>query len=101
VQHVIPDEQLTAASIRRHFMAYGRSLVRRSDIERTWILGYPRSVCRGYCLLTRTQVLLRRIVGRTNWVPLLARCATWEGMLDEARANARLPQKELAEVVDD
>jgi glycosyltransferase involved in cell wall biosynthesis len=86
VRHVIAAEQLSGAGVRRHFAAFGRSLVRRGDEQRTWILSYPRWLCRGYCLLTRARIRLLQLIGSTMWVPLLARCATWEGMLDEVRA---------------
>ena len=84
VKHVIAPELLTATELRRHFIAFGRSLVRRGDTQRTWILRYPRWICRAYCLITLARVTIRSRLGRTNWAPLLARCATWEGILDEA-----------------
>ena len=99
VLHVIPPEQLSPAGLRRHFYAYGRSLVRQGDSHRTRILSFPRCLCRGCCLLTRPLIMLSLRVGRTNWVPLLARCATWEGILDEAGASAPAPR--VADVVDD
>ena len=99
VSHVITAGDLTAAAIHRHFVSYGRLLVRRADLQRTWILSYPRGLCLGYCLLTRARIRLLRLAGRTDWVPLLARCATWEGMLDEA-ANRPRPRK-LGEDLDE
>ncbi len=99
VLHIIPPEQLSPAGLRRHFYAYGRSLVRQGDSHRTRILSFPRWLCRGCCLLTRPLIMLSLRVGRTNWVPLLARCATWEGILDEAGASAPAPR--VADVVDD
>lgn len=85
-EHLVPPEHLTPAAVHRHFSAYGRSLVRRGDMGRTWILAFPRSACRAFCRLTHAHVSLRRALGSARWVPLFARCATWEGMLDEAEA---------------
>jgi hypothetical protein len=86
VRHVIHAEQLSGAGIRSHFAAFGRSMVRRGDERRTWILKFPPWLCRGYCLLTRARIRLLQLLGSAAWVPLLARCATWEGMLEEAGA---------------
>jgi glycosyltransferase involved in cell wall biosynthesis len=84
VLHVIPPDFLTLASVRRHFVNYGRTLVRLGDSHRTWFLRYPRWLCHGYCLLTRARIGLQRLNGRPNWLPLFARYATWEGILQEA-----------------
>jgi hypothetical protein len=99
VLHVIPPEQLSAAGLRRHFYAYGRSLVRQGDSHRTRILSFPRWLCRGYCVLTRSRIMFSQRAGGGNWVPLLARCATWEGILDEAGAGA--PASRVGKVDDD
>jgi glycosyltransferase involved in cell wall biosynthesis len=92
-EHLVPPEHLTLDAVYRHFAAYGRWLVRRDDVRRTWILALPRWVCRTFCLTTRARISLRRMLGLASWVPLLARCATWEGMLDEAAAALPLAQK--------
>jgi glucosyl-dolichyl phosphate glucuronosyltransferase len=92
-EHLVPPEHLTPDAVHRHFSAYGRSLVRRADVRRTWILAFPRWVCRAFCLITRARISLRQTLGSASWVPLLARCATWEGMLDEAEMALPLAQK--------
>lgn len=101
VGHVIPPERLTEAEIYRHFSAYGRCVVRRGEKGRTWILGFPNWLCRAYCRLTRARIALGRAIGTTSWTPLLARCATWEGMLEEARVAPARAHKRLAEAVDE
>jgi len=83
VTHGIPPERLTSDGVRHHFRAYGRALALRGDRQRTWILDYPRWLCRSYCMLTRSRIALMQLTGNTSWVPLLARCSTWEGILDE------------------
>jgi glycosyltransferase involved in cell wall biosynthesis len=97
VAHVIPPAQMTDAAIYRHFSAYGRWLVRRGDQQQTWMLRFPHWLCRAFCRVTRIRIALLRSAGMTSWASLLARCAVWEGMLEEARADPALTQKRMAE----
>jgi glycosyltransferase involved in cell wall biosynthesis len=101
VKHLIAPQTLTAAGIRRHFFAYGRTLVRLNDTRRTWVLKFPRVICRAYCTFARHRIAFKRRIGATTWAPLLARCATLEGILEEAGASAPGSTKTSAEALDE
>jgi glucosyl-dolichyl phosphate glucuronosyltransferase len=95
VKHRVPPENLTADGIYRHFFTHGRTVFRRKDKTRTWILKFPKSLSRVCCALAHALVAFGRAAGMTNWVVLHARCATWEGMLTEAEAELSAARAKL------
>jgi len=97
VRHQVPPENLTAEGIYRHFFTHGRTVVRRNDTSRTWILGLPKPLARMCCGVAHRLVAFGRRVGTTRWVILHARCATWEGMLTEVEAESAEGRAKFAE----
>jgi len=84
VKHLVAAKILSAEGIRRHFHSDGRTRVRMGDRHRTRILKFPHWMSRALCRVVNRRIDHLRASESSAWVPLLARCAMWEGMLDES-----------------
>ena len=101
VKHLVPANILTAEGVRRHFHSDGRTMVRMGNIQHTRILRLPRWMIRALCGVANKRIERLRASESSAWVPLLARCAMWEGMLDESSAAARAAQNQLTRAADE